>query len=160
MPPFTTGRLHDEFDKGKYRIAHLATHGYFGSTGDQSYLMAYDDIVTMNGLQKLLQLGGAKKNPIELLTLSACETAEGDDRSPLGIAGAAIKAKAKSVLGTLWPVSDDAAQQVMTLFYSALVRDGVSKADALRRAQVALIGNPDLDHPFYWAPFIIIGNWR
>ena len=157
---FTSERLRDEFDKGEYRIAHLATHGFFGSTGSQSYLMAYDDIVTMNGLQKLLQLGGVKKHPIELLTLSACETAEGDDRSPLGIAGAAIKAKAKSVLGTLWPVSDDAAQQVMTLFYTALVREGLSKAAALRHAQTALIANPDLDHPFYWAPFILIGNWR
>lgn len=157
---FTTGRLHDEFDKGEYRIAHIATHGFFGSTGKQSYIMAYDNLVTMDGLQKLLQLEGVKKNPIELLTLSACETAEGDDRSPLGIAGAAIKAKAKSVLGTLWPVSDDAAQQVMTKFYSSLVRDGTSKAEALRRAQVALIGNPELDHPFFWAPFIIVGNWR
>ena len=157
---FTTSRLHDEFDKGGYRIAHVATHGYFGSSGDQSYIMAYDDLVTMDGLQKLLQLEGVRKNPLELLTLSACETADGDDRSPLGIAGAAIKAKAKSVLGTLWPVSDEAAQQVMTGFYSGLVRDGISKAEALRRAQVALIGNPDLDHPFFWAPFIIVGNWQ
>jgi CHAT domain-containing protein/predicted negative regulator of RcsB-dependent stress response len=157
---FTTGRLHDEFDKGEYRIAHLATHGFFGKTGDQSYLMAYDDIVTMDGLQKLLQLERIKKNPIDLLTLSACETAEGDDRSPLGIAGAAIKAKAKSVLGTLWPVSDQAAQKVMISFYGSLVHDGASKAEALRLAQVALIGNPDLEHPYYWAPFIIVGNWR
>ncbi|MDD5248400.1 MAG: CHAT domain-containing protein [Rhodocyclaceae bacterium] len=157
---FTTDRLHDEFDRGEYRIAHLATHGFFGSTGDQSYLMAYNDIVTMDGLQKLLQLEGVKKNPLELLTLSACETAEGDDRSPLGIAGAAIKAKAKSVLGTLWPVSDTAAQKVMVKFYGSLMGDGVSKAEALRRAQVALIHDPELDHPFYWAPFILVGNWR
>ena len=157
---FTTGRLHDEFDRGSYRIAHLATHGFFGSTGKQSFIMAYDDLITMDGLQKLLQLEGVKKAPIELLTLSACETAEGDDRSPLGIAGAAIKAKAKSVLGTLWPVSDDAAQQVMTKFYNSLVSDGTSKAEALRRAQLVLIGDNKLDHPFFWAPFIIVGNWR
>lgn len=157
---FTTARLRDEFDKGGYRIAHVATHGFFGSTADQSYIMAYDDLVTMDGLQKLLQLDGVKKHPIELLTLSACETAEGDDRSPLGIAGAAIKAKAKSVLGTLWPVSDEAAKQVMTSFYSNLVRDGVSKAEALRRAQVALITDSELQHPLFWAPFVLVGNWR
>lgn len=157
---FTTERLQGEIDKGEYRIVHVATHGFFGSTGEQSYIMAYDDLVTMDGLQKLLQQESVKKHPIELLTLSACETAEGDDRSPLGIAGAAIKAKAKSVLGTLWPVSDEAAQQVMTKFYGSLVRDGVSKAEALRRAQVALLGKRDLNHPFYWAPFIIVGNWR
>ena len=157
---FTTERLHEEFDKGEFRIAHLATHGFFGNTGDESYLMAYDDIVTMNGLQKLLQLEGVRKNPIDLLTLSACETAEGDDRSPLGIAGAAIKAKARSVLGTLWPVSDEAAKRIMTSFYSSLVRDGASKAEALRLAQVMLVANPDMNHPYYWAPFIIVGNWR
>jgi CHAT domain-containing protein len=157
---FTTGRLHDEFDENAYRTVHIATHGFFGSTGGQSYILAYDDLVTMEGLQKLLQLKVVKKNPIELLTLSACETAEGDDRSPLGIAGAAIKANAKSVLGTLWPVSDEAAQQIMTKFYTSLVRDGVSKAEALRLAQVALIKNPDFVHPFFWAPFILIGSWH
>ncbi len=157
---FTTTRLSDEFEKGEYHIAHLATHGFFGSTADESFIMAYDNLVTMDGLQKLLQAEGVRKTPIELLTLSACETAEGDDRSPLGIAGAAIKAKAKSVIGSLWPVSDKAAQQVMERFYSGIARDGLSKAEALRRAQVMLIANPDLSHPFYWAPFILVGNWR
>ena len=157
---FTTTRLSDEFAKGEYHIAHLATHGFFGSSADESFIMAYDNLVTMDGLQKLLQVEGVRKTPIELLTLSACETAEGDDRSPLGIAGAAIKAKAKSVLGSLWPVSDEAAQQIMERFYHGIVRDGLSKAEALRRAQVVLMANPDLSHPFYWAPFILVGNWR
>ena len=157
---FTTARLNDELASGEFRIAHLATHGFFGSTADASFVMAYDNFVTMNDLQKLLHLEGVRQRPIDLLTLSACETAEGDDRSPLGIAGAAIKAKAGSVLGSLWPVSDDAAQQVMQSFYQGLVSDGLSKAEALRRAQVGLIADPALEHPFYWAPFIIVGNWR
>lgn len=157
---FTTDRLNDEIGKGEYHIVHLATHGFFGSTADSSFIMAYDNFVTMNGLQQLLQLEGVRNRPIDLLTLSACETAEGDDRSPLGIAGAAIKAKAGSVLGSLWPVSDEAAQQVMTGFYHGFVTAGLSKAEALRRAQAALIDDPRLEHPFYWAPFIIVGNWR
>lgn len=157
---FTTARLQGELEKGDYHIAHLATHGFFGSTADASFIMAYDNLVTMDELQRLLQLEGVRKNPIELLTLSACETAEGDDRSPLGIAGAAIKAKAKSVLGTLWPVSDEATQRLMQSFYSGLVRDRFSKAEALRRAQVEVIKQRDLEHPFFWAPFIIVGDWR
>lgn len=157
---FTTARLHDELAKGEYRIAHVATHGYFGSTADESFIMAYDNVVTMDGLQKLLQLEGVRKTPIELLTLSACETAEGDDRSPLGIAGAALKARARSALGSLWPVSDEAAQRIMQSFYSGLVRDGLSKAEALRRAQMSLLGDANLQHPYYWAPFILVGNWR
>lgn len=157
---FTTARLHDEFEKGKYHIAHLATHGFFGSTADASFIMAYDNLVTMGRLQKLLRLEGVQKTPIDLLTLSACETAEGDDRSPLGIAGAALKANAKSALGSLWSVSDEAAQQLMERFYTGLVSEGLAKGEALRRAQAAMVTHPEMNHPFYWAPFIIVGNWH
>lgn len=157
---FTTTRLRSEFDKGQYRIAHIATHGFFGGSAETSFILAYDNLISMDGLQQMLLSKGVRNNPVDLLTLSACETAEGDDRSPLGFAGAAIKAKARSVLGTLWPVSDEAAHRVMQRFYSGLVRDGLSKAEALRRAQLALVSQQEMAHPFYWAPFVIVGNWR
>ena len=152
--------LHDEFDRGSYRIAHLATHGFFGSTGKQSFIMAYDDLLTMNGLQTLLKGEQLQKIPIELLGLSACQTAEGNERAPLGISGAAIKARAKSVLGTLWPVDDEAAQAVMQYFYQEVATYKKSKTEALRQAQIKLIQNPSSNHPFFWAPFILIGNWQ
>ena len=97
--------------------------------------------------------------PIELLTLSACETAEGNDRAPLGISGAAIKAKAQSVIGTLWPVGDEAARMVMGKFYAGLAKENFSKAEALQHAQKEILADKALSHPFYWAPFSLIGNW-
>jgi CHAT domain-containing protein len=73
--------------------------------------------------------------------------------------GTAIKARAKSVLGTLWPVDDETAKSVMQYFYRGLATSKLSKSEALRQAQIELIQNPDMNHPFFWAPFILIGNW-
>ena len=98
-------------------------------------------------------------SPVELLTLSACETAVGDDRSPLGLSGVAYKSGARSTLGSLWPVSDEAAQKMLPVFYQALKTSGTSKARALQQAQVELIQSEDLSHPAFWGPFILIGNW-
>lgn len=144
---------------GDYRIVHIASHGVFGGSADASYIMAYDDVLTLDGLQSLLKSEEFRKNPIELLSLSACETADGDERSPLGISGAAIKARAKSVLGTLWPVDDNAARKVMEKFYVVLHAGQASKTEALRQAQLELIRSSDLAQPFFWAPFVLIGNW-
>jgi CHAT domain-containing protein len=107
---FTVGQLHQQAESGDYRIVHIASHGVFGGSAETSFILAYDDLITMNGLQGLLKAEKLQSTPIELLSLSACETAEGNDRAPLGISGAAIKARARSVLGTLWPVADDVAK--------------------------------------------------
>ena len=93
------------------------------------------------------------------MSLSACQTAEGNDRAPLGISGAAIKARAKSVLGTLWPVEDNAAKLLMQYLYAELTQKQQSKAEALRQAQLRLLRQPATQHPFFWAPFVLIGNW-
>ena len=106
---FTIDSFRSEAGTGVYQIVHIASHGVFGGTARSSYIMAYDDLLTLDDLQAVLRSEKFQNNPVELLSLSACETAEGDDRSPLGISGAAIKARAKSVLGTLWPVDDRAA---------------------------------------------------
>ena len=142
-----------------YSIIHVASHGVFGGTADSSYILAYDDLLTLDGLQDMLKGAQSLKNPIEILSLSACETAAGNDRAPLGISGAAMKARAKSVLGTLWPVDDDAAVSVMSQFYRGLTQQNQSKARSLQQAQLQLMRNPLLAHPFYWAPFQLIGNW-
>ncbi|NJK27948.1 MAG: CHAT domain-containing protein [Coleofasciculaceae cyanobacterium SM2_3_26] len=98
---------------------------------------------------------------MELLVLSACQTAAGDDRAALGLAGVAVRAGARSTLATLWLVDDRAAALVMSQFYRELAApDTPKKAEAIRRAQVSLMANPDYQHPFYWAPYILVGNWR
>ncbi|MBV5297644.1 MAG: CHAT domain-containing protein [Rhodoferax sp.] len=156
---FTLDAFRDATGSGAFKIVHVASHGMFGGSADASYVLAYDDFLTLDGLQALLKADQFRKQPIELLSLSACETAEGNDRAPLGISGAAIKARAKSVLGTLWPVDDEAAVRVMTQFYGGLTQSHLSKAQALRAAQVELIQTKEFAHPFFWAPFVLIGNW-
>jgi len=157
---FSIGRLRSETESGGYQILHIASHGVFSGSAESSFIMTHDDILTMNGLQSLLRAETLIRNPIELLSLSACQTAEGNDRSPLGLSGAAIKARAKSVLGTLWPVEDNAAKNIMERFYTGIGKARQSKTEALRQAQLSLLHSSESAHPFFWAPFVLIGNWQ
>ncbi|MBI5719740.1 MAG: CHAT domain-containing protein [Burkholderiales bacterium] len=141
-------------------VVHIASHGVFGSSAESTFIMTYDELLTLDGLQSLLRDERPRESPIELLTLSACQTAEGDDRAPLGMSGTALKARARTVLGTLWPVADDAAQFVMEGFYRHLVEGRLSRAASLRDAQLALLARPGRSHPFFWAPFALIGDWQ
>ena len=147
-------------ESGRYGIIHVASHGVFGGSADDSYILAYDALLTLDGLQSLLRSDPLRRNPVELLSLSACETAEGDERSPLGLSGAALKARARAVMGSLWPVADEASVGLMQSFYGGLLREHLPKAQALQQAQVAMLRTPATAHPFYWAPFILIGNWH
>lgn len=142
-----------------YAIVHIASHYISGATADSSFIMAYDNVIRFNQLEGLLKNSKFANQPVEMLTLSACQTAEGDDRAPLGLSGLAIKANVRSALGTLWPASDEAAALLMTEFYKALSQPQASKAQALRKAQLNLLANSKLSHPFFWAPYILVGNW-
>ena len=142
-----------------YSIVHIASHLITGPNAASSFILAYDDVINFNQLDTLLRSGKFANQPLEMLTLSACQTAEGDDRAPLGLSGLAIKAKVRSALGTLWPANDEAAPLLMVEFYRALNQPGLNKAQALQKAQRGLIANKKLEHPFFWAPYILVGNW-
>lgn len=157
---FTVERFRKQVTSGSYSMVHIASHAMFSQRAEASFIMAYDDVITIDELQTLLRSQQVQSNPIELLSLSACQTAEGDDRAPLGIAGAALRARAESALGSLWPVDDAATKTLMVEFYGLLTKQRLSKAQALQRAQVDLIRNPAYQHPFYWAPFILVGSWQ
>ena len=148
-----------DLKQADFRIVHIASHGYFGGTPEQNFIMTYDKCLNMNQLEANIKPKQLAEHPVELITLSACQTAEGDDRSPLGLAGVALKSGARSVMGSLWPVSDQATQQLLTDFYLNLKNPDLSKAEALRRAQVKLIKTDGFEHPFYWSAFILVGNW-
>lgn len=148
-----------EFKRQPYRVVHIASHGFFGGEPDQNFIMTYDKLLTMNRLAALVKTKQLAERPVELITLSACQTAEGDDRSPMGLTGVALKSGARSALGSLWPVSDSAAQQLLPAFYSHLENPETTKAQALRRAQIDLMQQPRFRHPFFWSPFILAGNW-
>ncbi|MBK7949102.1 MAG: CHAT domain-containing protein [Deltaproteobacteria bacterium] len=99
------------------------------------------------------------ERPIDLLVLSACETAASDDQSALGLAGAAVRSGASSALGTLWPISDAETSTLISSFYEQLGAAGTTKAEALRRAQVAALHDPKRGHPFYWSAFLMVSSW-
>ncbi|WAK00539.1 CHAT domain-containing protein [Methylobacter sp. YRD-M1] len=156
---FTVDGFVQQVTREPYSVVHIASHGIFGGTADTSFIMAYDGIISIDDLDRLLRSDRFKQQPMELLTLSACQTAEGDDRAPLGLSGAALKANVRSALGSLWPVDDEAAAQFMPEFYQALLQPGMSKAQALRQAQLSLMQDKQYEHPYFWAPFILVGNW-
>ena len=97
--------------------------------------------------------------PLELLTLSACETAAGNDRAALGLAGIAVKAGARSALATLWSINDRSSSDLIAEFYGQLRDPNLTRAKALRNAQRKLLENPRFRPPYYWSPFILINDW-
>ncbi|MBU4264328.1 MAG: CHAT domain-containing protein [Proteobacteria bacterium] len=142
-----------------YRVVHIASHGFFGGTADQNFILTYNKKLGMNQLGSMLKPRKLADRPVELLTLSACQTAEGDDRTPLGLSGVALKSGARSVLGSLWPIDDEVAQKLLPLFYEHLREPDVTKAQALRKAQLSLLKEEEFRRPVYWAPFLLVGNW-
>lgn len=154
---FLLGRVNQALVSNPYEIVHIASHGQFDRDPAQTFVLTYDDKLGMEHLKQLL--GRYRKQPVELLTLSACQTAVGDERAALGLAGVAIKAGARSALASLWFVNDEATAQLLTRFYGNLQNPALSKAEALQQAQKSLIDERRFRHPAYWAPFLLIGNW-
>ena len=191
---FTEKSLRDGLDQS-YPIIHVASHFQFtpGSMDDSFLLLGDGSHLSLAQIKTKLDF-----NSVELLTLSACETAMGDDSTSQhgveveGLGAIAQQAGAKAVLATLWPVADASTAALMRALYQAHKVDHLDKADALRQAQLALLhgtvaaddagsaarglartsssaarasGNFKVNpaapyaHPFFWAPFILMGNW-
>ncbi|MBD2483414.1 CHAT domain-containing protein [Planktothrix sp. FACHB-1365] len=182
---FTIDNLTSQRNQHQFSIVHLATHGEFQTGGsDQSYIQFWDQKLRLTELRKLK----LHQPPVELLVLSACTTAVGDEKAELGFAGLAVQAGVKSALASLWYVSDAGTLGLMNTFYEALSTSPI-KAEALRQAQLAMLqgkvrlqqgylidetatetakiplppeiasrGNVNLSHPFYWAGFTLIGS--
>ena len=142
-----------------YSVVHIASHGQFGSDPSQTFVLAYDGRLDLDDLENSIKLARFREPGLELLVLDACQTAAGDDRAALGLAGLALKAGARSAVATLWSVSDQAAGPLMVEFYRRLRGGAASKARALQSAQRSMLADPLLSHPAYWAPFLLIGNW-
>jgi CHAT domain-containing protein len=149
----------DTLGAEQFNVVHIATHGEFAGEVDESFLLAYDGRLTMDRLAEDVSLFRFRDTPLEPLTLSACETAQGDERAALGLSGIALKAGARSALATLWKVNDVAAAELVIDFYSELRNPEVSRAQALQRAQRKALGRVPYDHPGYWSPFLLIGSW-
>jgi CHAT domain-containing protein len=156
---FQTPRLERELRDGRYGVLHIATHGKFSTDVNDSFLLTFDGKLTMQTLDQLVGLFRYRQEPLELLTLSACQTGVGDDRAALGLAGVALKAGARSALATLWFINDEASATLISEFYRQLRQPSLSKAVALQRAQVKLLNDRVYEHPAYWSPFLLLNNW-
>lgn len=157
---FVRSSVQQQITEGDYSIVHIASHGEFSSNAERTYLLTYDGKLSLNDLESVIRPRQYQGTPVELLVLSACHTAAGDDRAALGLAGIAIKSGARSAIASLWSVSDEATASLMAQFYATLKqKNTVSKAAALQEAQVQLLKDERYNHPAYWAPYLIVGNW-
>jgi CHAT domain-containing protein len=178
---FTLNNLKYQRQQQPFGIIHLATHGEFKSGKiENSYIQLWDRQLRLDQLGQL----GWNDPPVELLVLSACRTALGDEEAELGFAGLAVQAGVKTAIGSLWYVSDEGTLGLMTEFYQQLQQAPI-KAEALRQAQLAMLkgeiriengqlhlpgGNlplppelakidkRNLTHPYYWSAFTTIGS--
>ncbi|NEQ30889.1 MAG: CHAT domain-containing protein, partial [Leptolyngbya sp. SIO4C5] len=157
---FTTTALAQQVMSTELPVVHLATHGQFSSNLEDTFIVAWDRPISVDELSRLLRTGDQNRlEPIELLVLSACETATGDSRAALGLAGISLQAGARSTLASLWNLDDASGAHFASRFYPALAQPQTTKAEALRQAQRSLLGNPNYRHPSYWAAYVLVGNW-
>lgn len=156
---FTVQRFESEISEGAFDIIHVASHGEFTADPSQSYLLTYDGRVPMDRLAALVSTTRFRERGLELLTLSACETAGSDDRAALGLAGVALRAGARSALATLWSVNDEVSAELLAVFYTGLGDPSVSRAAALQRAQIKVLRMQPYKHPVYWSPYLLISSW-
>jgi CHAT domain-containing protein len=158
---FTYTSLQTELRQTAYPIIHIATHGEFSTVSEDTFLITGNNSkLTMTDLYTLISNTLRGSEAVELLTLTACDTAIGNDRIPLGLAGSAVNAGVKSAFASLWSINDAATVTFVTNFYAEWYENGVSKAEALQRVQRELITNgKKYAHPYYWSPFILVGNW-
>ncbi|WP_292796877.1 CHAT domain-containing protein [Nostoc sp. NMS7] len=156
---FTSEALEQQLSTNDFSILHLTTHAQFSSDAQRTMFFTWNKPITVLEFDNLLKLNAqTNKNGIELLVLSACQTAKGNKRSALGIAGVAAQAGARSTVATLWKVDADSTALLMEEFYRNL-KSGTPKAEALRQAQLNLMANSKYSHPYFWASFLLVGGW-
>ena len=157
---FTDKNLAKSIKTTPFSVLHLATHGQFSSNSEETFILTWDGKMNVKQLSEFLRFRDVSESePVELMVLSACQTAKGDKRAILGLAGVAVRSGARSTLATLWAVKDESTAKFMVEFYKQISKPGISKAEALRQTQITFLKDKSLQHPFYWAPFILVGNW-
>jgi CHAT domain-containing protein len=159
---FTKTNLEEELNTRPFSVVHIATHGQFSSDPDGTFIVLWDRVLNVRDLDNLLRPRNLASEIVDLLVLSACETAAGDKRASLGLAGVAVRTGARSTLATLWQVNDESTATLMSLFYQKLSENpAIAKAEALRQAQLELWKNiaQDWQVPFFWASYVLVGNW-
>ena len=156
---FTSSRVEKELMNRTSPLVHFATHSKFGGLPENSFLLTYQERLSLLDLANILNQHQTKwvDNQIKLLVLSACSTAAGNKRATLGLTGVAIRSGVPNVIGSLWSVNDRAEVALIEQFYLSLVQEGMSPSQALRQAQIKMIGDRTF-HPAIWSNLISILN--
>jgi CHAT domain-containing protein len=164
---FTSPALQLALQSGDYSVVHLATHGQFSSNPSSTFLITgIGELIRVKQLADFLQPSQRRTgNSLDLLILSACESASNDDNANLGLAAVAARSGASSTIASLWSVNDEATALLMDSFYQHWLRDRsdgrpISKAKALSLAQSDVRNATKTSHPYYWAAFTLLGDWR
>lgn len=156
--------------KPGYRVLHIASHFKLqpGDSSASKLLLGDGDTLSLDEFRRQAAF---KLHDVDLLTLSACDTAVGDKGAGGEVESFAVMAQlrgANGVLASLWRVEDESTALLMQQLYRLLSGDGrLSKAEALRQAQIKLLrgeirsnkNGEKFSHPYFWAPFVMMGNW-
>ncbi|MEH2289125.1 CHAT domain-containing protein [Nostoc sp.] len=157
---FTTKNFNKKLNTSNFEVVHLATHGLFGENRENTFVVTADGKLKIDDFDQLFSNQKQnRKQKIDLLVLSACQTATGNDQEVMGIAGTIVQAGASSAIASLWDLDDEASVPFIKAFYQHLGQPNISRAEALRLAQQSLLKNPKYDHPRYWAPYVLVGSW-
>ncbi len=157
---FHRADLVDALQQHDVDVLHLATHASFNGRSDRSYILADGELIPISDLRDMIARNQTRGDQLDLIVLSACETAVGDDQASMGLAGAAVQAGARSALASLWEADDAGTSALMQDFYSHY-HDGAGKAEALRDAQLAMLAKGgNFADPNVWAAFTLLGGWR
>lgn len=154
---FKKKNLESEIGAASFNIVHLATHGQFSSRLEDTFILDFDGEINVKDFDTLFRSQG--KTIVELLVLSACQTATGDSRAALGLAGAAVRAGARSTVASLWQIDDESTAMFVSAFYRELKSGKITKAEAIHRAQLQLLKHPNYKAPSFWSAYVLIGNW-
>ena len=161
---FQQMKLQEKINQDPFNIVHIATHGQFGSSSQQTYILDWNESINLKDLDRLLEAEDpTKAKTIDLLVLSACETATGDKRAALGLAGVAVRSGASATVASLWQINDASTAQFMVEFYQQLSNRQLTTVEALRNTQLSFIArkdNSDYNRPYHWGAFVLVGDWR
>jgi CHAT domain-containing protein len=166
---FIPENFQQKIEQNTFPIVHIASHAQFGIIPEDTFIVTgKNKKLTISQLENSLQ----NLNPsdsVELLALTACQTALGDERATLGLAGVALQVGVKSAIASLWNIQDVSTSKLVEEFYKNYREEGMSIAQALQKAQIKMINakklpasedmNIEYDNPALWAPMIVIGNW-
>ncbi len=167
---FIPDNFRQKLQKTTYPIVHIASHAQFGVIPEDTFIVTGNNKkITISELENSLQNLNSPSDSVELLALTACQTAVGNDRATLGLAGVALQVGVKSAIASLWSVQDASTSRLVKEFYQNYRQQGMSVSQALQKAQIKMINAKKLppsedmniayDNPAHWAPMIVIGNW-